>query len=476
MKTNRNLKLIPIFLLLLIGSCVVPKSNLKKQTNTQPKSFVTSTDTLNSATLNWKKYFNDPNLIVLIDSALIHNQELNIISQEVNIANNEVRAKKAAYLPFVGVGLGAGADKFGLYTSPGAVDKSIQVETGKENPVPLPNLAGGIFASWEVDIWKKLRNYKKSAVNNYLASIEGRNFAVTNIVAQIANSYYELVALDNQLSILKKNIEVQKSALDIVKLEKISARVTELAVKKFEAEVLKNQSRQFEIEQEIIVIENRINFLVGRYPQKINRQSDNFVDLAIDTVYSGVPSQLLDNRTDVRQAAKMVEAANLNVKAVKAEFYPSLNIRSGLGYSAFNVKYLIQTPQSLAFNLAGDLIAPLVNRNAIKAEYFNAGARQIQSVYKYEQTLLNAHLEVSNLLWAMTNLKQNFTYKNKEVEALVESYNISITLFRSARADYMEVLLTQRDALEAKFDLVETKKQQMQARINLYKTLGGGWR
>jgi outer membrane protein TolC len=283
------------------------------------------------------------------------------------------------------------------------------------------------------------------------------------------------VALDNQLEILKSNIEIQQNALEIVKLEKIAAKVTELAVRKFEAEVLKNQSRQFYIMQQITVTENRINFLVGRFPQAVARNSKGFTDLEIDTIHSGIPSQLLENRTDIRQAEQTLAAAKLDVKAAKAEFYPSLVLTAGAGYNAFNPQYLIQTPQSLLYNIAGGLVAPLINRNAIKANYYSANSKQIQAVYNYERTVLRAHIEVVNQLSNISNLKKSYDLKEKQVQALTQSIEISTGLFKSARADYMEVLLTQRDALESKFELIETKMLQMNARVNIYRALGGGW-
>src|SRR5690606_19595803 len=142
---------------------------------------------------------------------------------------------------------------------------------GQKIPTVLPDMTIGLVASWEVDIWKKLRNSKKAAMRRYLASIEGKNFMVTHLVSEIANSYYELLALDNQLDIVKKNIEIQSNALGIVKLEKQATRVTELAVRKFEAEVFHTRSLQFDIQQQIIETENRINFLVGRFPQPVQR-------------------------------------------------------------------------------------------------------------------------------------------------------------------------------------------------------------
>jgi multidrug efflux system outer membrane protein len=299
---------------------------------------------------------------------------------------------------------------------------------------------------------------------------------ITHLVSEIANSYYELMAFDNQLDILKKNIQIQQDALEIVKLEKIAARVTELAVRKFEAEVLKNQSRQYYIQQKIIETDNRINFLVGRFPQPVSRSTQVFTDLPIDTVQAGVPTQLLSNRPDIRQAELDLASAKLNVKVARANFYPALNIVAGIGYQAFSPKFLFTLPESMLYYLAGELVTPLINRNAIKAEYYSANARQVQAVYNYERTILNAYIEVANQLSNIRNLKLSYDLKTKQVNALTESIYISTGLFKSARADYMEILMTQRDALESKFELVETKMQQMSARINIYRALGGGWR
>jgi NodT family efflux transporter outer membrane factor (OMF) lipoprotein len=476
MNTKRILK----YALITCGSlffagCASPLMQ-RKEKRTVPVSFNNSMDTVSSATIQWKDFFTDPNLMALIDTALRNNQEFNIILQEINIAKNEVRARKGEYLPFVGLGAGAGVEKVARYTRDGATEENLEIAPGKEFPTPLPNLMFGAYASWQVDIWKKLRNAKKSAMFRYLATTEGKNFMVTNLIAEVASSYYELMALDNQLDILRKNIEIYQNSLEIVKLQKVAAKVTELAVRRFEAEVLKNQSRQFYILQAITETENRINFLVGRFPQPILRNSQTFSDLATDNIQAGVPSQLLQNRPDIRQAELNLAAAKLDIKVAKANFYPSLNIAGGIGYQAFNAKYLVTSPQSLMFTLAGELMAPLINRNAIKAYYYSATSKQIQAAYNYEKTILNAYIEVANQLSNINNLERSYNLKAQQVQALTHSIDISTRLFKSARADYMEVLLTQRDALESKFDLIETKMQQMHARVNIYKALGGGWK
>ncbi|RYZ51857.1 MAG: TolC family protein, partial [Sphingobacteriales bacterium] len=334
----------------------------------------------------------------------------------------------------------------------------------------------GAFATWEVDIWRKLRNARQSAVHRYLASVEGRNFAVTNLVAEIASSYYELLALDNQLDILRQNIGIQSNALQVVRLQKDAARVTELAVRRFEAEVARTKSMEFDIRQRITETENHINFLLARYPRPIPRDYENFGRAMPSAVSAGLPAQLLQNRPDIRRAEQELAATRLDVKVAKARFYPSLGITAGAGFRAFNPSLLLETPHSLLYSLAGDLTAPVVNRNAIKAMYFSASARQIQAAYNYERIILNAYVEVSNQLARISNLQQSYNLKAQQVQALVQSIDISNDLFRATRADYMEVLLTQRDALEARFELIETRKEQMNALVHMYQALGGGWR
>lgn len=472
---SREYLIIFIFTMLL-AACGIPKIAQPDVSQSQPDKYGSSSDTNTAGNIPWREFFNDPYLQVLIDSALLNNQEQRILFQEINIAASEARARKGEYLPFVGIGLGSGVDKVGRYTSRGASDANTEVKPGTPFPEPLGNLTGGLYASWELDIWKKLRRARKAAMYRYAASTEGRNFAKTQLVAEIANSYFELLALDKQLAILKQNITIQSNALEIVRLQKTAAKVTELAVKRFEAEVAKNKSLQFSIEQDIIEMENRINFLAGRYPQHVSRSTADFQQLVPKAVSAGIPIQLLSNRPDIRQAELELKAAKLNVQVARAGFYPSVTLRAGVGYEAFNAAYLLRTPESMLYSLAGDLVAPLVNRNAIKANFNAANARQIQAVYQYDRTLLQAHIEVVNQLSKISNLEKSYTLRRQQVEALTESIDIANLLFQSARADYMEVLLTQRDALESRFELVETQKQQLMAVVNVYQALGGGWR
>lgn len=462
------------FFLLSLAACKSIDLPQRTENRTVPEKYtLAENDTINSGKLQWNEYFSDPNLQNLINQALHNNQELNIIIQEIEISKNEIKAKKGEYLPSVGLKAGAGVDKVSRYTNIGAMEANTEIEPGKEMPDPLFDFGAGVQAKWETDIWGKLHNAKKAQVQRYLASVEGKNFMITNLISEIADSYYELLALDNELMILNQNIKIQNNALDIIKDLKKNARSNELAVKRFQAQVLKTQGMQYDIQQKIVETENKINYLVGRFPQPVERSKD-FDSIIPEAVHIGIPSELLENRPDIKQAEYDLAASRLDIKSAKARFYPSLDIGAGIGWQAFNPTYLIK-PESFLFSLAGELTAPLINRSAIKAAYYNANAKQVQAVYHYEQTVLGAYIEVANQLSKIRNLENSLDIKTKEVDALTKSIDISNDLFKYARADYMEVLLTQRDALESKFELVEKKVDRLKATVAVYRALGGGW-
>ncbi|MBC7440361.1 MAG: TolC family protein [Flavobacterium sp.] len=467
--------IIALIFCLAVASCTPALAPLAVS-KAVPVSFDKSTDTTNVSSISWRNYFKDPNLVSLIDTALNNNQELQITLQEIEIAKNDIRFRKGALLPTVGIGAGVGIEKVGRYTSQGAGDASTEIMPGRIVPEVLQDYKLAAYANWEVDIWKKLRNSKKAAISRYLATVEGKNFVISNLIAEVADSYYELLALDSQLQIVQQNIGLQTNALEIVKIQKEAARATELAVQKFQAEVMASKSLEFDILQNIKETENKINFLLGQYPQEIKRDKTNFVSLMPSIIHSGIPSQLLANRPDIKQAELELAAAKLDVKVARAEFYPSLDITASVGFNAFKPSYLFTVPESLLYSLAGDLFAPIINRNALKAEYSTANARQIQALYNYQRTILNAYLEVSNTLSKISNLEKSYDLKSQQVAALSRSIDVAGELFKSARVDYFEVLMTQRDALGSKLELIETKKAQLNATVYIYRALGGGWK
>lgn len=473
---NHNKHLFLLLLIGVMGSCSIPKVTLKQANTNLPESYKDQnfSDSASVAAINWRDYFEDPNLIALIDTALQNNQELNIVLQELMIRKNEMLEKSGEYLPFVNLGAGVGAEKPGRFTREGAVEHNLEIEEGREFPEPLGDYKIGVVASWEVDIWRKLRNAKDASQLRYLAANEGKNFLVTNLIAEIGNSYYELLALDNLLEIINNNTAIQEEALRNVKLQKQYAKANQLAVNRFEAQLLKTKNLQYAVRQQIVETENRINFLIGRYPKDIERRSEAFMAFKLDNIQSGIPSKLLQNRPDILQAEFQLQASSLDVKVARSDFYPSLDITAGIGYQAFDPNILFN-PKSILYNAAGEIMAPLINKKAIKARYKMASAMQIQAVIEYEQTILNAYTDVLNQLNELDNFSGSFETKRKEVDILNESVTIANTLFRYAQADYVEVLLTQEEVLDAKMELVEIKLKQLLARIEIYRSLGGGW-
>ena len=459
-----------------LASCKLPAISQMPELKSVPSAYNNSTDTTNSADKNWRAFFNDKNLIALIDTAVANNPDVFMTLQDIEMAKNKVLMRHGALRPSVTVGGGMGVEKVGRYTSTGAGDASTEITPGKIVPELLTDFAGGIKASWEIDIWGKLKMAKTAAFTKYLESIEGRNLVITSLVAEVANSYYELLAFDNQLDILRETIKLQQTQLEVVKVQKEAAVVTELAVKQFEAQILNSQSMEFEILQNITEVENKINFLLGRYPQPIVRDKATLTGQLPNRIMQGIPSQLLKNRPDIRQAELEIVAAKWDVKVAQLEFYPSLGVSGAFGLQSFRPDYLVRLPESLMASLIGDLAGPIINKNAIMAEFKTANAVQIQAMYEYQKRLLNAIFEVTTELSRIDNLEKQYSFKAKEVDVQTRSIEIANDLFRYARANYLEVLNTQREALSSKLELIEVKKQEFSAITNMYRALGGGWK
>jgi NodT family efflux transporter outer membrane factor (OMF) lipoprotein len=461
--------------LVVVPSCHTPKLPVAEPGPGLPATYNGAASPDNSGQLRIEEFYNDPLLVRLIHQALAGNRELKILNQEVRTAGNEVLARQGAYLPFVTFGATADVAKPSRYTPEGAVEEQLEFDPGKHFPDPLPDVRLGFNLFWVVDIWRELRNARDAAQQRFIAAKERRNFFVTRLVAEVAENYYRLLGLDKRIETLDITIDLQQKSLRVAMAKKAAGTGNELAVQRFQAEVRKNQSDKPVVNQDIVETENRINFLINRFPQPVERMpAAGFFDLNIHALSVGVPAQLLQNRPDVRQAERELVAAGLDVKVARARFFPRVDISAGIGYESFNPKYLFMTPEALVYNAAGNLVAPLVNRKAIQAEYRSANARQLQSVYNYQRVILNAFTEVVNRVSRVEKYRNSIELKKQQLESLLASVEAATRLFQNARAEYIEVLFAQRDLQDARRVLIDTKAEQLAAVVNTYQALGGG--
>ena len=444
-----------------------------------PDSFNGTAHSSNAAEIHWKSYFSDPNLVSLIDTALANNFDIRIALQRIETNKAQAERAKGLTLPFVTGAGTVGQRRFGKYTMDGIgnydTNFSNNISENQRIPEYLPDFNVGLQSSWELDIWGKLRARKEAALARYLASVEGRNFVITNLISDIASLYYELMALDRELDLLKETITLQENELNIIKIQKDAGRSNELAVKQFEAQLLSTQGLEAEILQRVREAENRINFLLGRYPNPIIRSRNLFMTGLPNQIKAGVPADLLKNRPDVKQAELELAAAKAEVFISKAAFYPSLNITGALGLQSFNPQFLI-SPQSIAYNLIGGLAVPLFNKTALKAELKMARAAQVEAVYNYQRSILNGYFEVYNQLVLINNLEKIYDFKRAEVDVLNTSIQTASDLFSTGRASYLEVIFNRKSALQSRIDLIDVRKRQYFAVIGIYRSLGGGWK
>src|SRR4051794_21358126 len=314
------------FMLLCLCGCRIPGLCSPDPGPALPDTYNGVTTPDNSADIGIIEFFNDPVLTRLIVQGLVNNLELKIRNQEIWIANNQVQASRGAYLPFLGGMLRGGFDRNSRFTPMGAAEDQLTAPGGIKFPDPLGDVRLSTDLFWQIDIWRQLRNARDAAANRYVETIESRNFLITQLVAEVANNYFELAALDQRLKYFDQTIQLLEQSLEVAQAQKAAARGTELGVQRFLAEARKNQSQRFIIQQRKIEVQNRINFLVGRYPQLVDHASWDFINLDSRTLSVGFPAQLLVNRRDIRAAERELAAAGLDVSVARARFFPRLII------------------------------------------------------------------------------------------------------------------------------------------------------
>ncbi|MFT4024642.1 MAG: efflux transporter outer membrane subunit [Flavihumibacter sp.] len=473
-------KIIVIAILVLAGSCRMAPPQQLPELKPLPAAFTEQPGDSSIAAIHWKQYFNDSRLVALIDSAISNNQDMLIAFQHLEQAKARIGYARAALAPEVRATITASGDHYGKYTMTGVgnfdTNKSQNIEEKQKTAEGFtPDYFIGLRSSWEVDIWGKLKDQKKAALSSYLAAGEGRKLVQTELVATIANLYYDLLALDNELKIIHKNTFLQESALEVVKVQKEAGRATELAVQQFEAQLLRTRALAYGVLQQVKATENELNFLSGRYAAAVQRDSIRMLDVSGVRLPVGAPLTLLENRADIREAKLQWDAAAYQTSAAGKAFLPALQLTPYAGLNAFRASVLFD-PGSVVYGIFGGLTAPIFNRQQLKADRAITVAAQKIAILEYQKRLLNAFREITTLHSAVENVKQAYEIKQQEVALLNKAVNTARELYYTGYANYLEVISAQRGVLDAELELTGLRRDLLKASVDLYRALGGGWR
>lgn len=422
---------------------------------------VENTDSTTIATQPWEELFTDPFLKNLITEGLANNPDMQIAVQRVLEAEAYFTQGKAALLP----GVSARASQ--NYTrNPESVYPN--------GPRDVTSYQLGLEASWEIDIWGKLRSSKRAAYANLLATDAGQKAVQTRLISTIAMYYYQLAALDAKLEITKQTVANNIDLVETMKVLKESGLVTGAAIVQSEAARYAAEVTLPDLDQQIRETENALSSLLGRVPGPVERGSLSEQEIN-STLAAGIPAQLLDNRPDVMQAEFQVMQAYELTNNARAYFYPSLTLTASSGFGATELDELLD-PSSFAANVIGGLAAPIFQKKANVTRLKVAETKQEAALQNLKSTLLQAGQEVNDALSLYDNSEKKMVLRDSQLEALEKSVEYTQELLSFGSATYTEVLNAQQSLLGAQLSQVNDQIQQLTAVVSLYRALGGGWR
>ena len=453
---------------LTLQSCFVAQDyvrpELKAETEALYRTDNLPTDSVSIADVSWKMLFTDQYLQQYIEEGLQNNMDVRIAIQQMVAAQAYAKQGKAAYLPSVNVGTNWTHQELSKNTQFGA----FLSDTSTDQFDVTANL------SWEADIWGEIRSNKRATQAAYLQSVSGHQAVKTQLISSIANTYYNLLALDAQLEVTKQTIATRESGVKTIKALKDAGQVTQVAVDQNIAQYNNARALQVDIETAIFKTENTLSILLGKAPQHFERSALDFQNIEQDIVL-GVPATLLSNRPDVMAAEYgLIQSFELT-NVAKSNLYPSLKLTASGGFQSLELDKLLNA-NSLFANIVGGLTQPLFNKRQLKTQKEVAIAQQEQALLQFKKTLLVAGSEVSNALFSYESETKKFEFRKNEVEALRKAESDSEELLKNGYANYLDLLTARQSALSAELNIIDSKLQQLVSVVDLYEALGGGWR
>lgn len=461
-----------LFVFITLISCKVSK-DIETPKDAFPENFrnaSVSKDTTSIADLEWKNFFTEKNLIQLIDSAVTRNNDLQIATKNIEIAQFRFTQSKWGNVPQANLFVNASTSNPSDNSFTGM---NLNQALGQNH---INDYSAGASLAWEADIWGKIKNQKKGAYATYLQSEEVKKALQTTIVANVSKGYYNLLMLDAQLDIARKNLKLNDSTSKIIQLKYNSGQVTSLAIQQSEAQQLNAAQLIPQLEQNIAIQENALSVLTGSFPNSKARNTPlTAIELKNNTAI-GIPSSLVSRRPDVKSAELALKVANANVGITKADLYPSLKITAQGGVNSFETSSWFTIPASLFGTVAGGLTQPLLNNKRVQTQYNIAKVEREKAVLSFRQSVLVAVTEVADALVKVEKLEQQESFLEQRVKTLQQAIKNSNLLFKNGMAEYLEVLSAQANLLQSELELANMKREQLTATIELYRALGGGWR
>ncbi|MDR6845963.1 TolC family protein [Flavobacterium granuli] len=465
----------PVMIAILITtiiSCSVSK-DIETPKDAFPENFrnaSVSKDTASIGDLEWKNFFTEKDIIQLIDSAVVRNNDLQIATKNIEIAQYRFTQSKWGNVPQANLFVTANTNNPSDNSFSG---RTLDQALGAKH---IDDFSTGVSLSWEADIWGKIKNQKKGAFANYLQSEEVKKALQTTVVANVSNGYYNLLMLDAQLEIAKKNVQLIDSTTTIIKLKFDAGQVTSLAIQQSEAQKLNAAQLVPLLEQNIAIQENALSVLTGSFPNSKKRSIALSAVEVKNNASIGIPSSIISRRPDVKSAELALKSANANVGITKADLYPALRITAQGGLNSFETSNWFNIPASLFGTVAGGLTQPLLNNKKLKTQYNIAVAEREKAVLNFRQSVLVAVSEVSDALVKVEKLHQQESILQERVKTLQLAIKNAKMLFKNGMAEYLEVLSAQASLLQSELELANIKREQLSANTELYRALGGGWR
>ncbi|MDI6048997.1 efflux transporter outer membrane subunit [Flavobacterium sp. XS2P24] len=450
---------------ILMQSCFVAKDYKRPELKTENlyRNEVVSTDTISLANVAWNNVFTDPLLQGYIKKGLENNLDIKIAMQNIAAAEATMKQGKAGYFPT----LSAGAD----WTHQELSKNSQFGALLQDRSTDQYQFTGSL--SWEADIWGKIRSNKRAVNAAYLQTTAANQAVKTQLIANIAATYYQLLSVDAQIKLAEKTLVNRNQSVETIVALKKAGNVTEVGVKQTEAQKYATEIIIADLKNSIIILENTMSILMGEGSAKIERST--FESQSIQpTITLGVPATLLRNRPDVIAAEYNLISNFEQTNVTKSNFYPTLKLTATGGLQSIDLKEWFSA-NSIFANIVTGLTQPIFNQRQIKTRFEIAKANQEKAYLQFEQSLLTAGKEVSDALAQYNNETYKLTVREKQVDALNKATDYSDELLTYGLANYLEVLTVKDNALNAELSLIDNKFQQYKAIIQLYRALGGGW-